>query len=159
MRLVLKPSISVLFGFTFKKALFSAFLGFNSLISIYYFSSFFSRLNYAFISLFFSGAGAKLALWILPKGRLVCRGKSQCANAGRHKIELKKMCGGKNKKYNRVGNECRITRCPVALWSVCVLSPVNSFKCVSVQCLLVSLFEIRSAWLAYNGSGLGVRAG
>jgi hypothetical protein len=30
MRLVLKPSISVLFGFTFKKALFSAFLGFNS---------------------------------------------------------------------------------------------------------------------------------
>src|SRR5690606_35451765 len=30
MRLVLKPSISVLFGFTFKKALFSAFLGFNT---------------------------------------------------------------------------------------------------------------------------------
>ena len=60
------------------------------------------------------------------------------------------MCGGENKKYNRVGNEGRITRCPVALCSVCILSPVNSFKCVSVQCLLVSLFEKRSAWLAYN---------
>lgn len=35
MRLVLKPSISVLFGFTFKKALFSAFLGFNSFKIIY----------------------------------------------------------------------------------------------------------------------------
>ena len=28
-----------------------------------------------------------------------------------HKIELKKMCGGENKKYRRVGNECRLTRC------------------------------------------------
>ena len=40
------------------------------------------------------------------------------------KIELKKMCGRKNKKYRRVGNECRLTRCPVEIWSVC-WSPVK----------------------------------
>jgi len=34
------------------------------------------------------------------------------------------MCGGENKKYRRVGNECRLTRCPFALWSVC-WSPVK----------------------------------
>ncbi|MPN04924.1 hypothetical protein SDC9_152172 [bioreactor metagenome] len=39
-RLVLKLSISVLFGFTFKKALFSAFLGFNLFIFIYSMSFF-----------------------------------------------------------------------------------------------------------------------
>ncbi|MCO5254152.1 MAG: hypothetical protein M9892_07315 [Bacteroidetes bacterium] len=51
--------------------------------------------------------------------------------AGRHKIELKKMCGWENKKYRRVGNEClpvrqtgRITRCPFEIWYVC-WSPVK----------------------------------
>jgi hypothetical protein len=29
------------------------------------------------------------------------------------KIELKKMCGGENKKYRRVGNECRLILCPI----------------------------------------------
>ena len=29
------------------------------------------------------------------------------------------MCGGENKKYRRVGNECRLTRCPILIWSVC----------------------------------------
>jgi hypothetical protein len=82
MRLVLKPSISVLFGFTFKKALFSAFLGFNSFKIIYKLYSFSSPLNYAFISLLLISAVGKLAQWILPKGWFVCRGKSQCANRG-----------------------------------------------------------------------------
>jgi hypothetical protein len=40
-------------------------------------------------------------------------------------FELKKMCGGKNKKYRRVGNECRLTRCPFATWSVCRWSPAK----------------------------------
>jgi hypothetical protein len=39
-------------------------------------------------------------------------------------IELKKMCGGENKKYRRVGNECRLTRCPIEIWSV-YWSPVK----------------------------------
>ncbi|MBS0644990.1 MAG: hypothetical protein JSR97_00160 [Verrucomicrobia bacterium] len=39
-------------------------------------------------------------------------------------FELKKMCGGENKKYRRVGNECRLTRCPFEIWSVC-WSPVK----------------------------------
>jgi hypothetical protein len=35
------------------------------------------------------------------------------------KIELKKMCSGENKKYRRVGNECRLSCGLVAIWSVC----------------------------------------
>jgi len=41
------------------------------------------------------------------------------------KIELKKLSGEKNKKYRRVGKECPLTRCPVAIWSVCLWSPVK----------------------------------
>jgi hypothetical protein len=40
------------------------------------------------------------------------------------KIELKKMCGGENKKYIRVGKECRLSCCPFEIWSVC-WSPVK----------------------------------
>jgi hypothetical protein len=40
------------------------------------------------------------------------------------KIELKKMCGGENKKYRRVSNEFRLTRCSVEISSVC-WSPVK----------------------------------
>jgi len=66
------------------------------------------------------GALAKTALWILPKGWLSAVGaKANVPFAGWHKIELKKMCGGENKKYRRVGNECRLTRCPFEIWSVC----------------------------------------
>jgi hypothetical protein len=50
--------------------------------------------------------------------------KANVPFAGGNKIELKKMCGGKNKKYRRVGNECRLTRCPLEIWSVC-WSPVK----------------------------------
>jgi len=50
--------------------------------------------------------------------------KANVPFASRHKIELKKMCGGENKKYRRVGNECRLTRCPFEIWSVC-WSPVK----------------------------------
>ena len=51
--------------------------------------------------------------------------KANVPFAGWHKIELKKMCGGENKKYRRVGNECRFTRCLFAIWSVCFWSPVK----------------------------------
>jgi hypothetical protein len=51
--------------------------------------------------------------------------KANVPFAGRHKIELKKMCGGENKKYRSVGNECRLTRCPFEIWSVCLWSPVK----------------------------------
>ncbi len=42
------------------------------------------------------------------------------------------MCGGENKKYRRSDIECRFTRCPVAIWSVCcslvkVVCVVRSF--------------------------------
>jgi hypothetical protein len=50
--------------------------------------------------------------------------KANVPFAGWHKIELKKMCGGENKKYRRVGKECRLSCCPVEIWSVC-WSPVK----------------------------------
>jgi hypothetical protein len=40
------------------------------------------------------------------KGRLVWRAKPNVPFVRLAKIELKKMCGGENKKYRRVGNEC-----------------------------------------------------
>jgi hypothetical protein len=63
---------------------------------------------------------AETALWLLPKVWLCAVGaKANVPFAGRHEIELKKiplcrdkLCGGENKKYRRVGNECRLTRCP-----------------------------------------------
>ncbi len=50
--------------------------------------------------------------------------KANVPNVRLAKIELKKMCGGENKKYRRVGNECRLSCCPVEIWSVC-WSPVK----------------------------------
>ena len=72
------------------------------------------------------------------------------------KIELKKMCGGENKKYRRVGNECRLTRCPFVIWSVC-WSPVKMVcLCVNVQFLVVcSMVAMSSFRLAYNVLQIG----
>jgi len=55
-------------------------------------------------------------------------------------IELKKMCGGKNKKYRRVGNECRLTRCPVEIWSACWSLVKMVCLCINVQFLVVCLW-------------------
>jgi hypothetical protein len=57
--------------------------------------------------------------------------KANVPNVRLAKIELKKMCGGENKKYRRVGNECRLTRCPFEIWSVC-WSPVK-MVCFSIN--------------------------
>lgn len=68
---------------------------------------------------------AETALWLLPEGLACAVGaKANVPFAGRHKIELKKMCGGENKKYRRVGNEYRLSCCPFEIWSVC-WSPVK----------------------------------
>jgi len=77
------------------------------------------------LSVFSVGALAETALWILPEG-LVCAvgAKSNVPFAGRHKIELKKMCGGENKKFRRDGKECWLSCCPVEIWYVC-WSPVK----------------------------------
>jgi len=53
------------------------------------------------------------------KGRLVCRAKPNVPFVQLAKIELKKSAVEKNKKYRRVGKECRLTRCPFMIWSVC----------------------------------------
>jgi len=67
----------------------------------------------------------------LPEGLACAVGaKANVPFACRHKIELKKMCGGENKKYRRVGNECRLTRCPFVISFLCLWSPVKWFVLV-----------------------------
>jgi hypothetical protein len=71
---------------------------------------------------------AKKLFWALAK---------MCHCAAGLKLNLKKMCSGANKKYRRVGNECRLTRCPFKIWSVC-WSPVKMVcLCIYVQFLVV----------------------
>ena len=70
------------------------------------------------------GAWAKNGSFGFAKGWLVYRAKPNVPFVRLAKIELKKMCGGENKKYRRVGNECRLSCCPVEIWSVC-WSPVK----------------------------------
>ena len=62
------------------------------------------------------------------------------------KIDLKKMCGRENKKYRRVGNEYRLTRFPIVVWSVCCWLPVKisvlfMFKVVRLV-VVVSSFRL-----------------
>jgi len=67
----------------------------------------------------------KTALLLLPEGSACVVGaKANVPFVRLAKIELKKMCGGENKKYRRVGNECRLSCCPIEIWSVC-WSPVK----------------------------------
>jgi len=73
---------------------------------------------------------------------------------GWHKIELKKMCGGENKKYRSVGNECRLIRCPILIWSVCLCSPVKMVYFFLVY-VIRYVVVVSSNTLAGNGSGLG----
>ena len=85
---------------------------------------------------------AKLALlqaWVCGSACAACK----CANVRLAKIELKKMCGGENKKYRSVGNECRLTRCPFIISFLCRWSPVKMvyFFLVYVRlCLLCRVF-------------------
>ncbi len=81
--------------------------------------------------MFLSSVGKIQALLVLLKGRPP-EGSGQVVRLGQKpnparsgqvvsfvrlsKIELKKMCGGENKKYRSKGNECRLTRCPFEIW-------------------------------------------
>ena len=72
-------------------------------------------LKYDFILLICLWCGGKIGSFGFACVSACGRGKAKCANVGWRKIELKKSAVGKNKKYRRVGNECRVTRYPVAL--------------------------------------------
>ena len=64
--------------------------------------------------LLLSGALAKNGSFGFAKGRLVCRAKPNVPFVRLAKIVFKKCALGKNKKH-RVGNECRLTRCPLEI--------------------------------------------
>jgi len=86
------------------------------------------------------GALAKLALLVLPVCRLVGRGKTKCANAGWQNFKI--FCAvGKKIKHRRVGNECRLTRCPFVISFLCLCSPVKMvyFFLVYVSRFLVAV--------------------
>ncbi len=69
------------------------------------------------------------------------------------KIVFKKVRWEKNKKH-RVGNECRLTRCPIVVSFLCRWSPV---KMVYFSLVFSRLFDVvgSSVTLAPNGLGLG----
>ncbi len=67
-------------------------------------------------------SGGRFGSFAFTEALALCVGAK--ANVRLAKTELKKMGGGENKKYRRVGNECRLTRCPFEIWSVC-WSPVK----------------------------------
>lgn len=76
-----------------------------------------------------------MALWLLPKRRFLCVGaKANVPLCGGKKMN-KKCAVGKKKKYTRVSKECRLTRCPVSIWSVFVCLSVKMvyFSCPSVR--------------------------
>jgi hypothetical protein len=96
----------------------------------------------------------KMALWLLPKRRFLCVGaKANVPLCGGKKMN-KKCAVGKKKKYTRVSKECRLTRCPVSIWSVFVCLSVKMvyFSCPSVRYCQVARSSVT---LAANGFGLG----
>ena len=61
----------------------------------------------------FFGVLAKSGSFGFAEGLTLCVGaKPNVPLVRLAKIELKKMCGGENKKYRRVGSECRLSCCP-----------------------------------------------
>jgi len=64
-----------------------------------------------------------MALLVLLKGRLMGGAKPNVPFAG---WQFKIFCAvGKKFKHRRVGNECRLTRCPFVVSFVCLCSPVK----------------------------------
>jgi hypothetical protein len=98
-----------------------------------------------------------MALLLLPKGRLCGSGQKQmCHLCGWLKIELKKMCGGENKKYRRVGNECRLSCGPVEIRLYVGYLSKLAFHFMFIVVRL--LFVVSSIRLAYNVLALGEEA-
>jgi len=101
-------------------------------------------------------AWAKKWLFWLCEGSALCDGaKPNVPLAGWLKIVFKK-CGWEKNKKHKVGNECRLTPCPLGIWSVC-WSPV---KMVYFFLVFSRLFVVvgSSFTLAANGLALGAVA-
>ena len=98
------------------------------------------------------GAVARLALLVLPVCRLVGRGKSKCATVGW--LNFKIFCAvGKKIKHRRVGNECRLTRCPNVVSSLCRCSLVKMVYFFSV---FSRLFNVVVSSFTLAGNSLKV---
>jgi len=80
-------------------------------LSHFLFLKFFGKVSFIFVKKVIS-ALARSGYFGFAEGRTVCRAKPNVPNVRLAKIELKKMCDEENKKYRRVGKECRLIRCP-----------------------------------------------
>ncbi len=69
------------------------------------------------------------------------------------KIVFKKCGSAKNKKYRRVGKECRLTLRPFVISFLCLCSPVKMVYFFRLNVCL-SMVVVSSATLAPNGLGL-----
>lgn len=76
--------------------------------------------------------------------------KNKSAICGLTEIIFKK-CGLRKNTKNRVGNECRLTRCLIEIWSVCCPTVKMVCPCVNVQFLVVCLWLLCRFTLAGNG--------
>ena len=75
--------------------------------------------------MFMSCVGKKVALLVLRRVGLCVGAKPNVPLVRLPKIVFKK-CGAAKKNKKTLGRlECRITRCPVSIWSVCFWSPVK----------------------------------
>jgi len=93
-----------------------------------------------------------MALWLLPKrGLLRVGAKANVPLCGGKKMN-KKCAVGKKKKYRRVSKECRLTRCPVSIWSVFVCLSV---KMVYFSCLSVRYCQVARSSVTLAANGLG----
>lgn len=91
-----------------------------------------------------------MALWLLPKrGLLRVGAKANVPLCGGKKMN-KKCAVGKKKKYRRVSKECRLTRCPVSIWSV--------FVCLSVKMVYFSCPSVRYCQVARSSVTLAANS-
>lgn len=100
----------------------------------------------------------KTALLVLLKGRLVGRAKPNVPFVRR---QFKIFCAvGKKIKHSRVGNECRLTRCPFVISFLCLWSPVKIVYFsiyFSRFVVVVSFFTLAgNGWLAAVPSFVGL---
>jgi hypothetical protein len=71
------------------------------------------------------GALAKIGSFGFAEGSACGWGKTKCAICA-VALKFKIFCAvGKKLKHRRVGNECRLTRCPFVVSFVCLCSPVK----------------------------------
>jgi hypothetical protein len=92
----------------------------------------------------FTGALARNGSFDFAEDLALCVGaKANVPFVRRLKIELKKMCGGENKKYRRVGNVCRLILCSINISFLFCLFTMVYFQFYTVVSVFLRLLVTR----------------